>query len=299
MASNPDGIWGDGEVYLDLTGLDMRLDVPNIDKFADYFGLLRKNGFGSSDSGAVCGISPFTSQAQLVEDKARNYLTEEDKKIGTLTSVMKGRDLEPLILKKSQMYKGYHDLKPSCQYRSTAYTWITYNFDGVLVQDHANGKYIPDEAKVLTRMGEKHYDMDKAYFTESRGYADIPQRIDKTNNTIETKAALYGIPPYYYTQVQQQILALKAPYGYLTIMRESMWEVHSWWIWRDDAVITQLIVDGQKLWDKVLELRGRNWSIPGLEEVNAQIETETANVPVIAGGTLDAPLDINTGKIII
>jgi hypothetical protein len=294
--ADKNGVWGDSEVYLDLTGLDIELDIPNIDQFKDYFGLLRKGGLGSSDSGAVLAVSPFTTQAQLVEDKTRNYLTEEDKKIGTLPSVLKGNDVEPLIIKKSSMYKGYPDLKPSCQYRHTKYPWITFNFDGVLVQDHENGQYVPDEAKVLTIYGEKHYDLGKAYFTETRGYGDIPPRIDQTNNTIETKAAMYGIPPYYYTQLQQQILALKSPYGYLTIMRDSKWEIHSWWVWRDDAVITQLIINGQKLWEEIERRRGPRWNVPEVVKLQPLIQQERNKVPIIGGGNLDAQLDVATGK---
>ena len=61
---------------LDLSQLDIVVDIPNIDQYenSDY-ALLRKNGLGTSDSSIVLGVNPYTTRAELVAEKCRDYLT--------------------------------------------------------------------------------------------------------------------------------------------------------------------------------------------------------------------------------
>ena len=83
----------------------------------------------------------------------------------------------------------------------------------------------------------------------------MPPNHSITDNSIETKAALYGIPPYYYTQLQDEMMALNAPYGYLCTLWESSWTVHMYFIWRDPKTQSAIVLNGSKAWDKVLALR--------------------------------------------
>jgi predicted phage-related endonuclease len=103
---------------LDITNYPLEIVVQNIDQFVNEdYALLRKNGLGTSDSSALLGVNPFTSREDLIAEKVRNYITEEEKGIGDLTNVRKGRDLEPLIIQKYEKYMGSTIIKPIDMYR--------------------------------------------------------------------------------------------------------------------------------------------------------------------------------------
>lgn len=238
---------------LDLKGLDLKIDVADINLYPnEQYAILRKHGLGTSDSSILCGVNPYTTLPELIQEKARNYLTEEEKAVGNKVAVKKGRDLEPVIIDKFSKIIGKRIVKPSDMYVHANYPWLKFNFDGVI--DKIEGQYIPAEIKVVTQAGLKHYNAAKAWFRESQGFLNIPEDYSKTNNSIETKASLYGIPPYYYTQLQQQIFGLKAPYGHLTVLLDSYWEVVSFFVWRDDACIKTILTQGWQAWEKVCKL---------------------------------------------
>lgn len=245
---------------LDLTDLDLEIDVADIDQYPnEQYALLRKRGLGTSDSSILLGVNPYTTYAELIQEKCRSFLTPEEKAVGDKAAVKKGRDLEPIIIEKHSKIVGTRILKPTDMYRHKDYPWVKFNFDGVIDKiDLPSGKmqYIPDEIKVVTMYGQKHYDPTKAYFRESQGFKTIPENYSITNNSIETKAAMYGIPAYYYTQLQQQIFGLNAPFGYLTVMFDTLWEVISFFVWRDDATIQQLLINGYKAWDQICAKTG-------------------------------------------
>lgn len=247
--------------HLDLSKLDLVMDVENISDYPnDVYAILRKHGLGTSDSSIICRVNPYKNVAQLIEEKSRDYLTPEERGVGDLTSVKKGRDLEPVIIEKHSKIIGKRILKPSDMYAHKDYPWLKFNFDGVIDKIDMGGgeyQYIPDEIKVVTAYGEKHYDPTKAFYRERIGYMNIPpQDIAGSNNTIETKAAQYGIPAYYYTQLQQQIFGLKAPYGFLTVLFDKTWELVSFQVWRDDATITKIITEGYKIWNRIEAMTG-------------------------------------------
>ena len=103
--------------------------------------------------------------------------------------------------------------------------------------------------------GMKHYQPAKATFSEHAGWNQIPPHYENENVDIETKAGMYGIPPYYYTQLQQQIFGLNAPYGFLTVLFEKNWEIYSWFVWRDQKTINQIIIEDSKTWDLIEQKR--------------------------------------------
>ena len=106
-------------------------------------------------------------------------------------------------------------------YMHKDYPFITINFDGVTGTPK---QYIPAEIKVVTMYGEKHYDFSKAMYHEQiNRFLPLPEDVSDRNWSIENKAAYYGIPPYYYTQLQQQqMLGLNAPFGYLSSGRQRL-----------------------------------------------------------------------------
>lgn len=250
---------------LDLSELDIEVDIANIDQYPnEQYALLRKNGLGTSDSSIVLGVNPYTSKNDLIAEKCRNYLTEEELKVGTKSAVRKGRELEPLIIHKHSQVMGRRIIKPTDMYRHKDYPFIKFNFDGVidkLYNEDGTYQYIPDEIKVVTIYGMKHYQTKKATFSEFTGWELLPPHYENENVGIEQKATMYGIPPYYYTQLQQQIFGLNAPYGFLTVMFEKDWQIHSWFVWRDQKVINQLIMEDAKTWNIIENKRPANFDL--------------------------------------
>lgn len=263
---------------LDLSELNIEVDVANIDQYPnEQYALLRKDGLGTSDSSIVLGVNPYTSKSELVAEKCRNYLTEDEKAVGDKAPVRKGRELEPLIIHKSKQVLGRDVIKPIHMYRHKLYPHIKFNFDGVMdkvLLEDGSYQYIPNEIKVVTTYGQKHYDKTKAWFRESKGFQMLPENFSKLNVSIEEKASMYGIPPYYYTQLQQQIFGCDntngnvTPFGYLTVLFENLWEVFTFFVWRDQTVINKLIIEDTKTWNTIETRRPNNFSlgVPILDE---------------------------------
>lgn len=251
--------------HLILNSTVLEIDVPDIDQYVNQdYALLRKNGLGASDASSVLGVNPFTNRQELIAEKQRDYLTKEEEAVGDKAAVKKGRDLEPIILDKFKKYLGDDIIKPVDMYRVKDFPYLKINYDGVT--GHPD-QYIPAEIKVVTIYGEKHYNLAKAWFSEINGFGPIPEDPSKENWSIETKAGYYGIPPYYYTQLQQEMLGLNAPFGYLTVLNDRTWEIYSFYIWRDEPVINAIITEGYKVWRQIESGRGVGWHIvlKGLE----------------------------------
>lgn len=239
---------------LKLEDLPIEVYINNIDEILknnEDFALARKNGLGGSDSAAVLGVSPYTSREQLIQEKARNQLTEEEKEVGEKVAVRKGRDLEPLIIEKASKALGTEIFKPADMYRFKQAPWLTMNFDGVCEDKF----YYPCEIKVVTLYGQKYYDFNKTYYNEIDGFNQIPPNYAESEiNTVETKAMQYGIPPYYYTQLQQEMMALNAPFGLLATLKDSDWRLNIFYVHRDPYVQSRLITEGWKVWNEVVKL---------------------------------------------
>lgn len=240
-------------VHLDLTNTQLELYYESVDllKGSD-FTLIRRDGFGGSDSSYLCNVNPYDCLANIIDQKARKTLTEEERAVSNQIAVIKGNDLEPLIIKKFEQIMGIKCWKPTDMYRFKDFPYLKMNFDGVTGKPE---QYFPVEIKVVTKRGERHYNAALAYYTSQRGFGLVPPNHSITDNSIETKAALYGIPPYYYTQLQDEMMALNAPYGYLCTLWESSWTVHMYFIWRDPKTQSAIVLNGSKAWDKVLALR--------------------------------------------
>ena len=98
---------------LDLSELDLEVDIANIDQYENKdYALLRKNGLGTSDSSIVLGVNPYTSRSDLIAEKCRNYLTEDELAVGDKGPVRKGRELEPLIIHKHSQVMDRRIIKP-------------------------------------------------------------------------------------------------------------------------------------------------------------------------------------------
>ena len=238
------------EANLDMGYAGWKVTVPNIDELPnEQYAMLRRGGFGGSDSSILLGVNPYTTITELIEEKARDYLTEEEKAVGNETAVRKGRDLEPLIISKFERYFGLKTVKPKDMYRCVEHPYLTMNFDGITGNPDA---YLPVEIKVVTAKGERHYNPRKAIYIEGRGFHNLPEDVSQHNISIQNKAAHYGIPPYYYTQLQQEIMASGAHYGYLNTLYDSSWIMHTYFVWRDDKVIRDIVIQGYRNWQRVI-----------------------------------------------
>jgi predicted phage-related endonuclease len=245
---------------LDLKRVPVEVAVENIDKVSkEEFTQLRRTGFGGSDSSVLLGVNPFSTEADLIASKTRTELSEEEKAVGKLAAVRKGNDLEPLIISKATEILKTTVFKPPHMYRFKDYPYLTMNFDGVTDLD--GKQYMPVEIKVCTYRGEKHYNKFKAIFDESLPegeQARLEQEdISEQNMSIEERAAHYGIPPYYFTQLQQEMMALDAPFGFLAVLFESDWYVRIYKVYRDPKTQNALIIRGYKVWQKVEAIKAK------------------------------------------
>lgn len=218
------------------------------------FAMIRRQGFGASDASILLGVNPYETKEKLIQQKASPFVTDDELKIGSLPAVRAGHDLEPVILSKFETRFEVQVAKPEPMYR-IAGTHLTLNFDGIM---EYHGYDIPVECKYISQYGGKYYDFTKAIDS----LAVVPPRIiAHKDDTIEEhirKAALKcGIPGYYYTQLQQQILGADAPWGYLTCLDSKTWTYYTFIVPKDDHTIATLMAQSKLAWDEVEQLRKR------------------------------------------
>lgn len=237
---------------IDLSRVPIEIAVEDIDNVSkEEFTQLRRGGFGGSDSSVLVGVNPFSTINDLIQSKVRTELSEEEKAIGKLAAVRKGNDLEPLVITKATEILKTTVFKPPHMYRFKDYPYLTMNFDGVT--DLEGKQYVPVEIKVCTYKGEKHYNKFKAFYDESAlEQVRIEQSdISEQNMSIEERAAHYGIPPYYFTQLQQEMMALDAPFGFIAVLFESDWYVRIFKVYKDPKTQNAIIIQGYKTWQRV------------------------------------------------
>lgn len=260
---------------LDMSNLPIQIAVKNASTLSsEEFAKIRRNGFGGSDSSILLGVNPYKTLPELIAQKASKELSEEEKAVGELSAVRKGNDLEPLIIKKSSEVLKCKILKPDDMYRFKEFPYLTMNFDGVacLTKNSEFYKYakhhgyIPNEIKVATIKGQHSYNPGLALYSELRLYNGLdpwqpillPLNEEQIRTwPIEKKASYYGIPKYYYTQIQQEMMALDAEAGFLSALFEVDWHIHIWFIYKDIVVWNSLKIEGYKADMEVQKLRER------------------------------------------
>ena len=227
---------------MDLQNTRLKIAIQNITKLSPTeFTLARKAAFGGSDTGVLTGVNPYQTLTELLTQKNNKTITDEELAIGKLPAVRKGRDVEPIILQKAASVLKSEVEKPDDMYEFVEFPYLRINYDGV------TSDKIPVEAKVITKQGERHYDFAKAIYKEDaldgrcyRESLEIPDNFDEL--TILQKATYFGIPPYYYTQLQLEIAGLNAPYGYLAAIRDAFWELIIFRIPYDKHVFSEIVI---------------------------------------------------------
>lgn len=225
----------------------LEIKVENIDQVSEEdYALLRKESFGGSDSSILCGVNLYKNMDQLINEKNCKYITDEEKEVGNKAIVRKGRDLEPIILDKASKELGIEVHKPTAMFVFKDEPILTLNYDGV---GEISNVLIPIEAKLISKYGEKYYNKDKTI--EDNKEVDMSIEGDSLETHIKRKATRIGIPPYYYTQVQQEIMGLKAPYGYLAALFDETWTFKLYLVKADPYVQNKIrdIADNNK--DKI------------------------------------------------
>lgn len=239
----------------DLEALGLKIVCPNAYELArtdnEAFIRLRRNSIGASDSSIILGVNPFSDTAKLIEQKCSPGITEEELAVGEKENVRKGADLEPLILEKFEEWSGMFTYKPNAMYQLQKFPQLTVNFDGILCLDNV---FIPAEAKFVSVYANKYWDRSKAINMPHEGFPVRCAGRDIQTH-IKESAELYGIPPYYYTQVQQQLLALNAPFGYLAAMFDKGWEFKVFKIFADVPTQSALTDISQNVWEVIMNKR--------------------------------------------
>ena len=205
------------------------------------YALIRKDTLGASDSSILCGVNLYKKLDQLILEKNSKFITQEEKDIGKKPAVMKGKELEDIILNKFINETGIKTLKPVYMYKHKEYDYLTTNFDGLTLEE-----LIPVECKYVTRFGEKYYNKS----VETLPTLEITRKGDIKDH-IKYWADRCGIPAYYYTQVQQQIFFADKPYGYLAALFEETWTFKIFVIPRDEITISNIISAGGKAAEKI------------------------------------------------
>lgn len=214
------------------------------------FAMVRRGGLGASDASVCLGINIWTTIDDLIEEKRSVGLTAKEIEVGNKENVRKGRDLEPIILQKFQETMGLTVEKPMPMYRLKEHPQLTINFDGVAILGE---QPIPVEAKLVSAYATKYWDKTKRILNWYDGTPMLTGGATIQEH-IKEEAALYGIPDYYYTQIQQQILGLDAPYGYLTVIFDKGWESCTFKIFKDAYMHECLIKESAILWHKIKAL---------------------------------------------
>ena len=217
------------------------------------FAMLRRAGFGASDSSVLLGVNLYKDLDTLLAEKRSVCITEEELAIGNKVNVRKGRDLEPLILSKAEHFLGMVIEKPSAMYRLREEMSLTINYDGIA---ELGNSIIPVEAKFVSSFAGKYWNPANCIkkFTDLAGAKSSPI-VCAYHKDIEEHIKLcaedIGIPAYYYTQVQQQLLGVNAPFGVLAALFEKDWELYTFAIPKDVVVQTELKKRASVAWDLV------------------------------------------------
>ena len=225
----------------------LKVKVKNINEVPEEeYAMLRKESFGGSDASILCGVNLYKTMDQLITEKNSKFLTEEEKEVGNKPIVRKGRDLEPIILDKASKELGVEITKPTSMYEFLEAPILTLNYDGVCEKGDV---LIPIEAKLVSKWGEKYYNKEKTLEEN----ADIDMKIegDTLEAHIKRKALRIGIPAYYYTQVQQELMGLSAPYGYLAVLFDESWDFKLYLVKADEYVQNKIYDIADKNKDKI------------------------------------------------
>ena len=214
------------------------------------FAMVRRSGLGASDASVYMGVNQWTTVEDLIKEKQSIGYTDHEREVSEKENVRKGRDLEPLILQKFEELMDIRVDKPDPMYRIIEHPQLTINFDGVIIMDK---QLIPVEAKYVSPWANKYWDRSQCIKTLFEGSPKIVGGGTMAEH-IKQEADLYGIPEYYYTQAQQQMLGLDAPFCYFAVLFDKGWELGVYKVFKDKYVQDGIVSESKKIWQRVRPL---------------------------------------------
>lgn len=210
----------------------LNVRIKDVNKLTEEeYALVRKESFGGSDSSVLCGVNLYKDLATLLVEKNCKYLTKEEMEVGKKAIVIKGRELEPLILSKASAELGVELYKPTDMFGFIEEPGLTLNYDGIA---EILEELIPVEAKLVSKYGEKYYNKDKTILDNKN--VDMTVDGEDLDTHIKRKSLKFGIPPYYYTQCQQEMMGTGASYCYLAALFDETWTFKLYYIKADNYV---------------------------------------------------------------
>ncbi len=212
--------------------------VEEINPFNDEeFIKLRKGTFGASDSHALLGLSRFKTKQTLIEEK----LTDKPlQPLAKSPQLLAGKYLEDGIMNliADEYFKCYVH-KPVSMY-GIKDSLLAVNYDGVLFYDD---KLTALEIKYCSANGARYYDFAKAVSYNNINTVkrfNFNQKLSLEKH-VNYAASHYGIPPYYYTQLQQQIIPLDTDICFLGVFNSTNSQTYVFVIHKDERVAKELI----------------------------------------------------------
>ena len=227
--------------------------VPNAADLAAHdkeaFTKIRKQGLGASDSSVVLGVNQWKTVEELIEEKKFDGITEAEREVGEKENVRKGADLEPIILQKFIEWSGLEVAKPEPMFRLIKYPWLTINFDGLA--EIPEGGLAPVECKWISPFAKKYWNLDRAIENWYDGKPYLYGSATSVADHVAKESELYGIPPYYYTQVQQQLLGTDENYAFLAALFDKGWDFKVFKIYQDPVLQEALVSKSKEIWDLI------------------------------------------------
>lgn len=249
-----------------LKSLGFKIKVENIDPKDPSFAELRTETFGGSDSSKILGVNPFPrgDRQSLLIDKLNKF---HDPTIGAKPSVRMGADLEDFVLERLSNATGFELFKPDDMWWEEE-TGMAMNFDGMIVTGYEPVPYLPAEVKIVTESGSLYYDFRKAVNVD-KNPSNLNTKIYPPETSLEFiqqngfslegdnllekyiyhKASQYGIPPYYYTQLLDEMYFSGAPYGFLIAMSIKNWTLYGFKVKRDQYIIDNLRKETKSIYE--------------------------------------------------
>lgn len=230
------------------------------------FSLLRRQGLGASDASIYLGLqTKWRTTDDLIRNKLSKELTEEELDMHKKLAPRIGHATEDLNLQMFSEVMNLTATKDVKMYKLKDYPYLTINFDGICEE---TDRLIPVEAKAVGVFADKYWNFTdwigrktedaqqhtiSAIHDNGNYWGAAPTHL--TTSTIvahcEQAAEIYGIPAYYYAQIQQQMLGLDAPYGYFTVLRLKKMEHHVFKVWADEWLQKKIVLQGYRVWERI------------------------------------------------
>lgn len=246
------------------------LELIPVPKDEDDWKKGRKKTIGGSDVGAILGLNKYSSPLKVYRSKTEDTSDQEDM-ISRLPSVRKGKELEDWILetKVKPYFENYDVFKPEHMFKNINYPWLVGNLDGIGVLKnkpyHSIADTIGIEIKLVTEYGELAW-----------------------NNP-----EYYGIPPYYFTQVQTYMAITGIEVFHVCAMFENNWEFKVYTVPKDTEFIYKtLIPETKKFYNDHILMGIPPKPIPSIDsdEINKMLP-EVGLKPTVSSEELDAMLE--------